>query len=124
MRVGFRILILKQGKRLYKEDLQGDTLFERALRYISEFKYLEATKWLLLCEDSLEKYLLLSLINFALGQYEQSIEFMKEAKRFQKSTDFSFLIEKPGLSELIIVDKPEASLFDFLSTYQKPEEAR
>lgn len=124
MRVGFRILILKQGKRLYKEDLQGDTLFERALRYISEFKYLEATKWLLLCEDSLEKYLLLSLINFALGQYEQSIEFMKEAKRFQKSTDFSFLIEKPGLSELIIVDKPEASLFDFLSTCQKPKEAR
>ncbi|MEN3034533.1 MAG: hypothetical protein ABDH18_06055 [Aquificaceae bacterium] len=123
MRVGFRILIFKDGKRLYKDDLQGDGVFERALRYIAEFKYLEATKWLLICEDSLEKYLLLSLTNLALCQREQAMEFMLEAKKFSKRYEINFAIEKPLSREIIAVDRLEVSLIDSLLACQRQEGA-
>ena len=85
MRVKFRIRIDLNGKRLKKEDLKGKRdPFSIALRYITEFKYLEATKWLYLAEDSYEKYYLLSLINEALGQEEQAKEFRETAKRFER----------------------------------------
>ena len=88
MRVKFRICVYLNGKRLKKDDLKGkrDPFFI-ALRYITEFKYLEATKWLYLAEDSYEKYYLLSLINEALGQEEQAREFLETAKRFERKYD-------------------------------------
>lgn len=85
MRVKFRIRINLNGKKLKKEDLKGKrNPFFIALRYITEFKYLEATKWLYLAEDSYEKYYLLSIINEALGQEDQAKEFMEIAKRFER----------------------------------------
>ena len=96
MRVKFRIVIEKEGKRLKKKDFQGrrEPLYI-GMRYVTEFKYLEATKWLLLAEDSYEKYKLLALINEALGQEDQAREFEELSKRFPKVTEFSFFIEIP-----------------------------
>ncbi|HIP42486.1 MAG TPA: hypothetical protein EYG91_00905 [Aquifex aeolicus] len=96
MRVKFRIGIYKRGKKQRKKDFQGlsDPLFI-GMRYITEFKYLEATKWLFLAEDSYEKYLLLGLINEALGQEEQSREFLEVANRYEKKTDYEFFKEIP-----------------------------
>ncbi|WP_164930742.1 hypothetical protein [Aquifex aeolicus] len=96
MRVKFRIGIEKEGKRLKKKDLQGvrDPLYI-GMRYITEFKYLEATKWLLLAKDSYEKYKLLALINEALGQNEQAREFEELSGKFPRVTDLSFVIEIP-----------------------------
>ncbi|MEM2368609.1 MAG: hypothetical protein QXQ50_10300, partial [Candidatus Bathyarchaeia archaeon] len=69
MRVRFRVAVYeKDGKRLSKEVLVGprEPLYI-GIRYVVEFKYLEATKWLMLAKDCQEKYLLLALLNFALG---------------------------------------------------------
>jgi len=97
MRVKFRIGIYENGKRLTKKDFQGlkEPLFI-GMRYITEFKYLEATKWLFLAKDSHEKYFLLALINEALGQEEQAREFYENAERFPKVTNYEFLKEIPS----------------------------
>ncbi len=91
-----------KGKRLKKTDLTGSKdPFWVALRYITEFKYLEATKWLLVSEDSWEKYTLLALINLSFGQREQAEEFMSSAVRYGRNTDIEIKIEKPeeGISK-------------------------
>jgi hypothetical protein len=116
MRVRFRIAVYSgDGKRLSRQDLIGykDSL-RIGIRYVIEFKYLEATKWLLLAEDAQEKYLLLALLNYALGQDQQAKEFFEEAKRFERATDYRFLIEKPEEGKRVLIEKPEASLLDFL----------
>ncbi len=102
MRVKFRISIYKDGKKLTKKDFQGlrKPLFI-GMRYVTEFKYLEATKWLFLAEDSQEKYLLLALINEALGQEEQAREFYENAARFPKATDYEFFKEFPEKGEIL-----------------------
>ncbi|WP_459776153.1 hypothetical protein [Aquifex pyrophilus] len=96
MRVKFRIGIYRNGRRLKKRDFQGlrDPLFI-GMRYITEFKYLEATKWLLIAEDSKEKYTLLGMINEALGQSEQAREFFENAQRYERITDYEFIREYP-----------------------------
>ena len=96
MRVRFRISVLKGGKRLTKKDLEGerDPLLV-GIRYVTEFKYLEATKWLMLSEDCWEKFLLLGLLNVALGQEEQGREFLSMAEGKRRRTDLSFFVEKP-----------------------------
>ena len=102
MRVKFRIGIYKNGKKLTKKDFQGlrKPLFI-GMRYITEFKYLEATKWLFLAEDSHEKYLLLALINESLGQEEQAREFYENAAKFPKTTDYEFFKEFPEKGEVL-----------------------
>ena len=104
MRIKFRIGIYKQGTKQYKKDFRGlsDPLFI-GMRYITEFKYLEATKWLFLAEDSYEKYLLLGLINEALGQDEQSREFLEVAERYEKKTDYEFFKEIPKKDSIMRV---------------------
>lgn len=97
MRVRFRISLLRQGKRLKRIDLSGlkDPLWV-GMRYVTEFKYLEATKWLLISEDSWEKYALLSLVNLSLGQEEQARDFMLQAEGREKATDVKFIVENPN----------------------------
>ncbi|NPB07655.1 MAG: hypothetical protein GXN96_01850 [Aquificae bacterium] len=99
MRVKYRIGLYLNGKRLKKKDLQGkrDPLFV-GMRYIAEFKYLEATKWLLLAEDSYEKYYLLGLVNESLGQEEQAREFYEQAGKFPRKTGLTFKKERPDLT--------------------------
>ncbi|QWK19366.1 MAG: hypothetical protein KNN13_07660 [Hydrogenobacter thermophilus] len=101
MRVKFRVSIYKDGKKLKKADLVGkrDPL-SIGLRYILEFKYLESTKWLMLSEDSYEKYFLLGLINKALGQDHQAKEFFQEAEKHPPKTSYTFQIEHPQSSSL------------------------
>ncbi len=96
MRVKFRIGIYRNGKKMKKKDFLGlrDPLFI-GMRYITEFKYLEATKWLLIAKDSREKYTLLGMINEALGQSEQAKEFFENASRYEKLTDYEFKKEFP-----------------------------
>ena len=96
MRVRFRIVLYRKGKRLRRSDLEGekDPLF-KGMRYITEFKYLEATKWLLIAPDCHEKYLLLGLINLALGQEEQAREFLENIKGTSKGTDVEVFVENP-----------------------------
>ncbi|SHK50483.1 hypothetical protein [Thermocrinis minervae] len=85
MRVAFRIVLEEKGKRLTKEDLKDKKdPFHIGLRYITEFKYLEATKWLMLAPDSYEKYYLLYLLNLALGQEEQAKEFERIYQYYPK----------------------------------------
>ncbi len=116
MRVRFRIRIVdKEGNRLGKEHFlkNRDPLYV-GMRYVVEFKYLEATKWLMLAEDCQEKYMLLALINYALGQRSQGEEFFNEAKSYPKITQYAFLIEKPEEGISLLIERPEASLPDFL----------
>ncbi len=116
MRVRFRVLVYdKEGKKLGRENLLKlrKPLYV-GIRYVVEFKYLEATKWLMLAEDCQEKYLLLSLLNFSLGQEAQALEFFQEAKRHSRATDYLFAVEKPEEALRIFIEKPEASLPDFL----------
>ncbi|MFN7065619.1 MAG: hypothetical protein ACK4OF_05680 [Aquificaceae bacterium] len=116
MRVRFRIAIYeKEGKRLSKEDIldQKDAL-HIGIRYITEFKYLEATKWLMLSGDCREKYLLLSLINLALGQETEGYEFMAEALKYPSTTKYLFAIERPEKNLRLFIERPEVSLPDFL----------
>jgi hypothetical protein len=95
MRVRFRILPLKGGKRISGELKIEDKNLAKAVRYLSEFKYLEATKWLMLAEESFEKYALLYLIYTALGQGENAEEFYELAIKGKKATDLTFRLENP-----------------------------
>lgn len=116
MRVRFRVAVYDQhGKRLGKEHLREhmDAL-HRGIRYVVEFKYLEATKWLMLSEDCQEKYLLLALLNISLGHREQGAEFLEEAQKHRRSTTYTFAVEKPEEGIKLFIEKPEASLLDFL----------
>jgi len=96
MRVRFRILLFEGDRRLKRSDLKDrkDPL-GLGMRYITEFKYLEATKWLLIAEDSWERYILLGLINLALGQEEQAKEFLEAADQYPKRTELSIAVESP-----------------------------
>jgi len=96
MRVKFRIGVYKGGVKLKRKDFLGkrDPL-SIALRYVAEFKYLEATKWLFLAEDSFEKYYLLGLINETLGQEEEAEEFYLQASRYPRKTELEFKREAP-----------------------------
>ncbi|MEZ0361831.1 MAG: hypothetical protein ABWK04_08085 [Hydrogenobacter sp.] len=99
MRVKFRIVIYKDGVKLKKMDLEGKKdAFSVGVRYILEFKYLESTKWLMLAEDSYEKYLLLGLVNMALGQELQAREFLQEAEKYPKKTLYTIKVENPQVT--------------------------
>ncbi len=96
MRVKFRI-VPRRGEEKLKRDFEcEDTNLKKGIRYIIEFKYLEATKWLMLAEDSFEKYCLLYLIYRALGQTESSEDFYTKALQSPKRTDINILTEDPG----------------------------
>ena len=96
MRVKFRIQVYKDGKKLSKLDLvSAKSPFWIGVRYITEFKYLEATKWLMIAQDCHEKYVLLSLINLALGQEDQGEEFCKEALKHKPMYDIQIFVEMP-----------------------------
>jgi len=84
----------RKGRRLRRSDFEGekDPLL-KGMRYVTEFKYLEATKWLLIAQDCYEKYFLLGLINLALGQEEQAKEFFENLKETQPITDIEILVE-------------------------------
>ncbi|MEJ7554757.1 MAG: hypothetical protein WKI49_04360 [Aquificaceae bacterium] len=116
MRVRFRVVVYsKEGKKLSKEDFIAfrEPLYI-GIRYVVEFKYLEATKWLMLAKDCQEKYLLLALLNFALGQDTQAHEFLQEALKHERATDYLFVIEKPEEGLKVAIERIEASLPDFL----------
>jgi len=97
MRVRFRILIFRGNEPLRKKSLSGkkDPL-STGLRYLLEFKYLEASKWLLLAPDSWEKYALLALINLALGQEEAAGDFFNQAGEYGRMTDLRIFIKSSG----------------------------
>ncbi len=109
MRVRFRILVFKEGKRLSKSELKGETdPLMVGLRYILEFKYLEATKWLMVAEDCWEKYMLLGLLNLSLGQEEPAREFLETAKKFgRKDRSLRFFVNYGDPSNLKEVRAPE-----------------
>jgi len=94
MRVKFRILFLREGRPLKKQDLlnRKDPL-SMGIRRILDFKYLEASKWLLLAEDSWEKYTLLALVNLSIGQEESAREFIYQAGNCQRVTDVVILLK-------------------------------
>ena len=96
MRVRFRIVLYREGKKLRRSDFvnEKEPLY-KGMRYITEFKYLEATKWLLIAPDCHEKYLLLGLINLALGQKEQAREFLENIKGTSRCTDVEVFVENP-----------------------------
>lgn len=116
MRVRFRIAIYdKVGNRLNREHfLKASEALYRGMRYILEFKYLEATKWLMLAQDCMEKYLLLGLINIALGQEKEGYEFLREAKKYPRVTEYMVAIENPEKGTRIFIEKPEVFLPDSL----------
>lgn len=88
MRAKIKIIIKKDSKPLKKEDFKNKKDYlSIGMRYILEYKYLEASKWLLLSEDSFEKYYLLGLINLSLGQEKEGREFLEESKKYKKITD-------------------------------------
>jgi hypothetical protein len=96
MRLGFRIYIYSEGKRLKRTDLRrSKEPFWIGVRYITEFKYLEATKWLLLSEDSQEKYMLLALIHTALGQRDTAREFLKEGSDKPRRYNLDIEVNNP-----------------------------
>ncbi|MDW8032369.1 MAG: hypothetical protein RMH93_02355 [Aquificaceae bacterium] len=116
MRVRFRIGIYdEEGKRLSKDHfLSYSTSLHRGMRYVLEFKYLEATKWLMLAQDSTEKYLLLGLLNIALGQEREGLDFLQEAQKHKRATFYLFAVEKPETGFKLFIEKIEASLLDSL----------
>jgi len=94
MRVRFRISILSNGKKLKRGDFSGkNDPLSLGMRYITEFKYLEASKWLQLAPDCYEKYYLLGLLSEALGQEEEAREFFRSAEGLRRLTDYEFLRE-------------------------------
>ncbi len=108
MRVRFRIRLSRGGRKLTKKDLRiGNKAFSTAIRYILEFKYLEATKWLMLSEDTREKFLLLGLIYTALGQEEMAEEFFERFKVCKKTTDLQIFIEFPQKGQSLQIESPE-----------------
>ena len=96
MRVRFRISIYEGDRKLRRTDFSGkrDPL-SVALRYITEFKYLEATKWLLVAKDCWEKYVLLALINISFGQEEQARDFISMGVNMSRETGYNFVVENP-----------------------------
>ncbi len=115
MRVRFKIVVLKEGKKLTREELINlkDPLHV-GIRYILEFKYLEATKWLMLSEDSQEKYTLLALVNYALHQNEQARDFWLEAQKHDRRTPYTIALEIYQEGKRILIEKPQAFLPDFV----------
>ncbi len=101
MRLKFRIFLYVGDRRLRKKELldRKEPLWI-GIRYITEFKYLEATKWLLLAEDSYEKYLLLALIHLSLGQAGTAQEFISEGMDKEKGLNLKVIVNEPekGLS--------------------------
>ncbi|MEN3028139.1 MAG: hypothetical protein ABDH29_02730 [Aquificaceae bacterium] len=116
MRVRFRVGIYDgEGRRLAKDHfLSYSTSLHRGMRYVLEFKYLEATKWLMLAQDCMEKYLLLGLLNIALGQEREGIDFLQEAQKQEKTTCYIFAVEKPETGSKLFIERIEASLLDSL----------
>ena len=107
MRVRFRIRLYREGRLLTVKDLRGDkSTFSKALRYILEFKYLEATKWLMLSQDTVEKYLLLGLIYMAIGQEDMANELMEKAEDMEKEGNLKIVIEFPDKGESLEVRSP------------------
>ncbi|GAB6077654.1 hypothetical protein [Hydrogenobaculum acidophilum] len=98
MRTGFRILILDKYKNKIDEHLIQDKNLARAIKYIHKSQYIEASKWLFLASDSREKYILLSLINFALKQHEQALSYLEtsSALLYNFKDVFDIYIQKPG----------------------------
>ncbi len=115
MRVYFRIGVFKEGKRLSKEDFKGkkDPL-SLGIRYVLEFKYLEASKWLMLAPDCWEKYALLALVNLALGQRPQATDFWQEASKYTQTTPYTFVVEKPEENKRLTIERTGGALPDFL----------
>jgi len=108
MRIRFRIRLSEAGKKLTRKDLSfEDRPFSLALRYILEFKYLEATKWLMIAQDSREKYLLLGLIYIALGQDDLGSEFLERSSDYGKKTDLRIHIELPEEGRSFEIESPE-----------------
>ncbi len=107
MRVKFRILLYKGDKPLSRKDIvEKQDPLSLGIRYILEYKYIEASKWLLLAEDSEEKYTLLALISLALGQRETAQEFITQSKEYPKKTDIKILLSTPEISKPV-----EANVF-------------
>ncbi len=108
MKLKLRIFLLKGNRKLSKGDLEEKRNFWVGVRYILEFKYLEASKWLLLSEDSREKYLLLSLINLALGDREGAMEYSEYIESFPALYDISVKVDNPYLGiERMVRDKKD-----------------
>ena len=107
MRVRFRISFYRGDKRLKRSDF-GDTKDPLwvGMRYIVEFKYLEANKWLLIAPDSYEKYILLTLTNLAIGQEEQAREFLYSVEGADRKTDVRVVVELPEEGVSLSVNAP------------------
>ena len=100
MRTSFRILILDKSRNKVDENIIQDKNLARAIKYIHKSQYIEASKWLFLASDSKEKYILLSLINFALKQHEQALSYIEiaSALSYNFKDVFDIYIQKPGES--------------------------
>jgi len=77
---------LDKNKIKVSENLDIDKNLARAIKYIHKSQYIEASKWLLLANDSKEKYLLLSLINYALNKKTSFTIILKTQKIFPTFT--------------------------------------
>ncbi len=97
MKLKLRIFLLRGDRKLSKKDIEEKDNFWVGVRYILEFRYLEASKWLLLSEDSKEKYLLLSLINLALGDKERAMEYVEYMEGFPSLYDISVKVDNPHM---------------------------
>ncbi len=105
MKLRLRIFLLRGDRKLSKGDIKEKDNFWTGVRYILEFKYLEASKWLLLSEDSKEKYLLLSLVNLALGDREGAVEYAEYIESFPALYDISIKVNNPHLGiEKVVKD--------------------
>lgn len=90
MRVKFRIVIHKDGKKLSKGDLLGEKdPFLVGVRYITEFRYLEATKWLMLAQrlkaPSQDNPLNITPMGFIFVCTDKSEKYMLESLTFPQS---------------------------------------
>ncbi len=108
MKLKLRIFLYKEGKKLVKKDLENrKDNFSKALRYITEYKYLEASKWLMLAEDCFEKYALLVIINIALGNKELVNEFLEELSKFENVSDIKIVVDNPERGLKMEINKQE-----------------
>ncbi len=109
MRVRLRILVFRGNKRLSKSELGGETdPLMVGIRYILEFKYLEATKWLMVAGDCQEKYILLGLLNLSLGQEESAREFLETAKKFgRRDESLRFFVSYDDSTDLREIRSPD-----------------
>ncbi|NPB07059.1 MAG: hypothetical protein GXO03_05605 [Aquificae bacterium] len=96
MRVKFRVGIYAGGRRVRKDELKGDDPLTLALRYVKEFKYLEALKWLQLAPETRERYELTALLLEALGQEEEAEEFYERAAELPRCSPYEFKKELPS----------------------------